>query len=145
MDYAAPAEFPVPGTALRLGDIALDHILRVGRHLDKQYAVALSVYKESTANMMDVATRVTNLINNDLKNDQTLQGMDQAKEILEGVNGIRSSGVVGGLLAAVVLFFFLRRFDATFIVSLAIPTSILAATLMLYALGKTLNEQGRNP
>ncbi|MBI2836939.1 MAG: efflux RND transporter permease subunit, partial [Acidobacteria bacterium] len=64
---------------------------------------------------------------------------DQAKEILSGVNGIRSSGIIGGLLAAVVLFFFLRRFDATFIVSLAIPTSILAATLMLYALGKTLN------
>lgn len=148
-DYRALEDFPVPGTSLKLGDVARitysEPVVDVGRHLEKQYAVALSVYKESTANTVDVARRVTNLINNELNHDETLQGInlfvfqDQAKEILNGVHGIQSSGIVGAILATIVLFFFLRRYDATLIVALAIPSSILAAMLVLYATGKTLN------
>jgi len=148
-DYSALDAFPVPGTTLRLADIArvtyTEPVVGIGRHLDKNYAIAMSVFKESTANTVDVATRVTDLINNELNRDETLRGVslfvfqDQAKEILDGLNGIKNSGIIGALLAIVVLFIFLRRWDTTLIVATSIPVSVLAACLILYGMGKSLN------
>ncbi len=116
-----------------------------GRHLDRKFAVALMVYKEPTANTVDVASAVTRLIRDDLPDDPLLKGIslfvfqDQADEILKGIRGLTEAGLVGGFLAVVVLYLFLRRVDTTFIVSLAIPISIIASCTVLYFLGKNLN------
>jgi HAE1 family hydrophobic/amphiphilic exporter-1 len=116
-----------------------------GRHLNRKFAVALMVYKEPTANTVDVATAVTRLIQHDLAEDPLLKGItlfvfqDQADEILKGIRGLTEAGVIGGLLAVAVLYLFLRRIDTTFIVSLAIPISIVASCTVLYFLGKNLN------
>jgi HAE1 family hydrophobic/amphiphilic exporter-1 len=64
---------------------------------------------------------------------------DQAKEIVDGIRGLRDAGMIGGLLAIVVLYLFLKRIDTTVIVSLAIPFSIIASCTVLYFLGKNLN------
>ena len=59
--------------------------------------------------------------------------------ITDGIDGLRIAGIIGGLLAVAVLFFFLRRFDSTFIVSLSIPFSVVATCGVLYFMDKTLN------
>ncbi|HEY0787449.1 MAG TPA: efflux RND transporter permease subunit, partial [Thermoanaerobaculia bacterium] len=134
---------------LRISDIAQvtyeEPLIEYGRHLDGKYAVALNVYKESTANTVDVVRAAMRVINGDIANDPLLQGIrlftwdDQADEIVGGLNGLTQSGAVGGLLAILVLYFFLRRFSSTLIVSLSIPFSIVAAIGIMYFLGMTLN------
>ncbi len=118
---------------------------RWGRRLDMQPAIALEVFKESTANTVDVVRSVMSVIENDINNDPLLQGVtlfvwdDQGEEIMGGLTGLLKAGTIGALLAVFSLYFFLRRFDSTLIVSLSIPFSILAASGIMFFLGKTLN------
>lgn len=140
---------PVDERGLRLGDVAdvtyEEPPIPFGRHLEGQYAVALSVFKESTANTVDVVREVTRVIEEDIAGDPLLKGVrlfvwqDQAEQILSGLHGLRFAGGLGALLAVGVLYLFLRRLDSTLIVSLSIPFSLLAASGILYFLGKTLN------
>ncbi|HUP64191.1 MAG TPA: efflux RND transporter permease subunit [Thermoanaerobaculia bacterium] len=134
---------------LRLRDVAEiryeEPPIEYGRHLEGKDAVALNVYKESTANTVEVVRTVMKVIEEDIATDPLLQGIqlftwdDQAEQIVNGIRGLRSSGLIGGLLAIVVLYFFLRRLSSTLIVSLSIPFSIIAACGVMYFMGKTLN------
>jgi len=145
----AGAEATAFAAPIRLRDVAEisyeEPKIDFGRHLNRKFAVALAVYKEPTANTVDVAGTATRLIQDDIARDPLLKGVnlfvfqDQAKEIVQGLSGLTEAGVIGGLLAIAVLYFFLRRFDTTFIVSLAIPISIVASCTVLYFLGKNLN------
>jgi HAE1 family hydrophobic/amphiphilic exporter-1 len=116
-----------------------------GRHLDMEFAVGLIVFKESTANTVDVVRRTMSVIRNDINNDPLLKGVnvfvweDQGNEIMGGLTGLLKAGTIGALLAVFSLYFFLRRFDSTFIVSLSIPFSIMAACGIMYFMGKSLN------
>jgi HAE1 family hydrophobic/amphiphilic exporter-1 len=139
----------VDDRGLRLRDIAEiryeEPPIGVGRHLDSGYAVALDVYKESTANTVDVVRAVMRVITEDIDKDPLLKGIrlftwdDQAKQITSGIDGLRHAGIVGALFAVVVLYFFLRRLDSTLIVSFSIPFSVIAACGIMYFMGKTLN------
>ncbi|MEO8217756.1 MAG: efflux RND transporter permease subunit [Acidobacteriota bacterium] len=140
---------PINDHGLRLGDIAEiryeEPPIAYGRHLDGKPAIALNVFKESTANTVDVVHAAMRVINEDIAKDPMLAGIsvftwdDQAEQITSGINGLTTSGMVGGLLAVLILYFFLRRFSATLIVSLSIPFSIIAACAFLYFMGKNLN------
>ena len=116
-----------------------------GRHLNRENAIALDVYKESTANTVEVVHAVMRVIEQDIDADPLLQGVnvwvweDQANEITSSIDGLKKSGMIGALLAIFVLYFFLRRLDSTLIVSFSIPFSLLAACGILFFLGKTLN------
>ncbi|MFQ5524809.1 MAG: efflux RND transporter permease subunit [Thermoanaerobaculia bacterium] len=134
---------------LRLRDIAEityeEPPIPHGRFLDQQFAVGLEVFKESTANTVDVVRSVMAVIRNEINNDPLLEGVnlfvwdDQGEEIMGGLTGLMTAGLIGAVLAILSLYFFLRRFDSTLIVSLSIPFSILAACGIMYFMGKTLN------
>ena len=145
----AVQNMPVNERGLRLSDIAEiryeEPPIAFGRHLDRQYAVALEVFKESTANTVDVVRTVMRVITEDIDQDPLLKGVnlfvwqDQAKEITDSINGLREAGIIGAILAVLILYYFLRRFDSTLIVSLSIPFSVIAACGIMYFMGKTLN------
>jgi HAE1 family hydrophobic/amphiphilic exporter-1 len=145
----AIGNLPINESGLRLSEIAEitygEPLLTYGQHLDREYAVALSVFKKSTANTVEVVRAVMKVIHEDIDADPLLQGMnvlvfqDQADAITSSITGLQRSGVVGALLAILVLYFFLRRLDSTLIVSFSIPFSLLAACGVLYFLGKNLN------
>ncbi len=116
-----------------------------GRHLDGQFAVALEVFKESTANTVDVVRKVMSVIETEINDDPLLQGVsvfvweDQGDVITGGLKGLLKAGAIGALLAVVSLYVFLRRFDSTLIVAASIPFSIIAACGALYFMGRSLN------
>ncbi len=148
-DFGALENLPVNDHGLRLKDVAeisyQEPALEFGRHLNHSYAVAVQVFKEPTANTVDVASQVTKLIKEDFPKDPDLKGIslfvweDQAAEITNGLAGITEGGLWGGLFALVILYVFLRRLDMTLVVSLAIPISLLCGTAALYYLGMTFN------
>ena len=142
-------ELVIDERGLRLSDIARvryeEPPIRYGRHLNQQDAIALEVFKESTANTVEVVRGVEKVVREEINSDPLLQGVDlfmwqnQADQITNSIDGLTRAGFMGALMAVLVLYFFLRRFDATLIVSLSIPFSIIAACGVMYFMGKTLN------
>ncbi len=142
-------ELVIDPRGLRLRDVARvrfeEPAIAYSRHLNRKDAVAVTVFKESTANTVEVVHRVMAVIHNDINTDPLLQGIDlfvfddQAEQITSALNGLTRAGLLGALLAIVVLYLFFRRLGPTLIVSLSIPFSIVAAGGVMYFLGKTLN------
>lgn len=140
---------PVGRGDLQLADVAEityeEPPLDYARHLDGHEAVALEVYKESTANTVDVVRSVMSLIEGDIASDPLLEGIDvftwqdQGEEISKGLTGLTKAGLWGGLFAVFVLYFFLRRIGSTLIVALTIPFSIIASCGVMYLTGMSLN------
>ena len=145
----ALADLVIDERGLRLGDVAEityeEPPLTFGRHLDGKYAVALDIYKESTANTVEVVREVSRVVEEDINNDPLLKGIqlwvwqDQGEEITSGINGLKKAGLTGALLATLSLWFFLRRMDSTVIVALSIPFSIIATCGVMYFMGSSLN------
>lgn len=106
-------------------------------------AVEIAIYKEGDANTVSVArevekhlTRVKDILPPDLK---MVKVYDQAVFIEQAVNEVINAGLIGGLLAIVILYFFLRNFWSTIIISLSIPVSIIATFNLMYGADLSLN------
>jgi HAE1 family hydrophobic/amphiphilic exporter-1 len=138
----------VTDSGVRLKDVAtvalenpeLDH----GRHLNRTYAVGLSVSKEAGANTVAVGRAVEAAIR-EIGDDPEMEGisvyvMDNSAEgITSSLYDLVVAGLLGGVFAVLVLYLFLRRLSTTMIVALAVPISILVTVGALYFLGFTLN------
>jgi HAE1 family hydrophobic/amphiphilic exporter-1 len=133
---------------VRLSDIADVELiapeLEIGRHLDNHRAVGLDVYKTTQANIVDVVEAIMTEVRKAQATPQ-LQGVsvvvldNQAESIRSSLGELRNAGLIGLTLALVVLFFFLRHWQTTLIVALAVPGSLVVTLAALYFLGLTLN------
>jgi HAE1 family hydrophobic/amphiphilic exporter-1 len=133
---------------VRLADIAdirmVTPTLTVGRHLNGRPGVGLDVYKSTGHNIVEVADHVMAEIEK-AKAEPALQGIDvivllnQADNIRSSLGELRNAGLAGAALALVVLFFFLRDWPTTFIVSLAVPFSLVITLAAMFFLGFSLN------
>ncbi len=65
---------------------------------------------------------------------------DQSEFIENSLSSIEEHLVLGGVFAALIVFFFLWNVRSTIIAALAIPTSIIAAFAAIAALGYSLNQ-----
>ncbi len=66
--------------------------------------------------------------------------MDQSSTVRGSVKWLQISALLGAILAAIVVLFFLRNIRLTFVVVMVIPLSILAALIGLHSTGNTLNS-----
>jgi multidrug efflux pump subunit AcrB len=112
--------------------------------LDGTPSVSLGIRKQSGANTIAVINSVKQrmaeiqpLLPPDLKIVVT---RDQSEFIETSLHAIEEHLVVGGLLAALIVFLFLWNFRSTIIAALAIPTSIISAFALIAALGYSLNQ-----
>ena len=117
---------------------------RTEARLDGQPAVTLVVSKQSGQNTVAVAdavkARLKELAPTLPKDFRTRVVGDQSTFIKASLESIERHLVEGGLLAAIVVFFFLWSIRSTFIAAIAIPTSIVATFGAMAALGYTLNQ-----
>jgi HAE1 family hydrophobic/amphiphilic exporter-1 len=142
------ATLRVGGDGLRIGDVAAVQLreprLDYGRHLDRSFAVGIDIYKEPTANTIEIVDRAMERIE-EIKRDPQLEGINlliwenQGEAIRNSLSGLRNAGIFGGILAVVVLHFFLRRARTTLIVATAIPFSLLVTCGAMYGLGSQFN------
>lgn len=111
--------------------------------LNAQEAVEIAIYKEGDANTVAVAETVEEGIETIRKNLPTGMKLekvyDQSIFISSAVNEVRTAGIIGGILAVLVLYFFLRNFWSTVIISISIPVSIIATFNLMYGNDITLN------
>ena len=142
------ADLPLGQNGLRLRDVAdvtyLEPPLEYGRHLDSQFAIGISVNKEATANTVEICDEVLKTVD-DMKDDPELQGINflvwdnQGKEIRRTLHDLRDTGIIGAILAALVLYAFLRRPSTTLVAVACIPFSLIATCGVFYLQGKSLN------
>ncbi len=64
---------------------------------------------------------------------------DQAVFIENSINEVRNTAIIGGILAILILYLFLRHFPTTVIVALSIPLSVIAAFAPLKMFQVSLN------
>ncbi|MBN2491629.1 MAG: efflux RND transporter permease subunit [Planctomycetes bacterium] len=104
--------------------------------------VMLSVNKQSGANTVEVARGVREEIarvNADLPQVNLIPIIDSSEFIQRSIDNVSQAALYGGLLAILVLLFFLRNFRSTLIIATAIPVSVIAAFGLMYFAGFTLN------
>ncbi|MFQ5664864.1 MAG: efflux RND transporter permease subunit [Candidatus Binatia bacterium] len=65
--------------------------------------------------------------------------MDQSAYIRQAIRSLIDEGLLGGLLAALMILVFIGSFRSTLVIVLAIPLSILAAFIGLYFTGNSIN------
>ena len=135
-----------PGLSLReVATVQLELPKREdGRHLDQTYAVGMNVFKESGANLVEVAKAALAVVEAADK-DPAFNGIslyimdDMADGVTTSLSDLLSAGGVGALLSFAVLYLFLRHIGTTMVVVLAVPVSICIALGVMYFLGYSLN------
>lgn len=135
-------------SGLRLSDIA-DVVLKpqrsdFGRRLDGRPAVGIDIQREADANLVQMSRDVLREMKEiekapELRGIQLLIADDQAESVKSSLYELTEAGVVGCLLSIFILFYFLRHWPSTLMVTLAIPVCIVMTLGIMYFMGLTLN------
>lgn len=135
-------------TGLKLSDVA-DVVARpqpadYGRRLDGRPAVGLDIFRERSGNLVDVSRAVLAELDA-IGAEPEFDGLqltiisDQARGVTDSINELVEAGIVGSLLSLLVLYYFLRHWPSTLMVTLAIPICIVMTLGAMYFMGMTLN------
>jgi HAE1 family hydrophobic/amphiphilic exporter-1 len=143
--------------AVRWGQKKQDVITRI----NGQESVEVEVFKEADSNTVHVADRVKEVLG--LEAGRSSQGAgrrsvrfaerilqdypgarlqliaDPSRFIKRAIEEVRDTALFGGLLALLVLFFFLRDLKSTAIIGVSIPVSILMTFIPMFLFGVSLN------
>jgi len=134
------------------GRVRVEDVAEVRRgHKDRQEItrydgremVEIAVHREGSANTIAVAEAVREelgKLGEDMSDDLALTVLsDQSTYISEAVDQVWSAAMLGGILAVLVLYFFLRDLPATVIIAVTIPISVVATFVPMFRAGVTLN------
>lgn len=137
----------IQGLPVRLDEVAT--IFRTHKerasvtHIDGRESVEIAVFKEGDANIVEMAGRVKGHLEGLRKqlpeNMQIEVLFDQSLFIASAISEVRNNALLGGGLAVLVLFIFLRDFRSTLIIGVAIPISIVATFILMLTRGVSLN------
>ncbi|MBX3327447.1 MAG: efflux RND transporter permease subunit, partial [Nitrospira sp.] len=109
---------------------------------DGARSVFLRVNKQPIANTVEVVDALRAAIPKMLGVPEGVSlsiSFDQSLYIRQSIQNLVEQALHGSLLAAAVIFIFLRNLTSTVIVSVAIPLSMLVTFVVLYFTGQTLN------
>jgi len=136
-----------PQGPVHLEDIANIELATVtGRslsRLNQQPSVVLSVQKGSQANAVQVARGIEAALDEVAEEipGQThlIPTVNQADFIEKALATVSGNALLGGVLAIIILFLFLRNIRTVLLVTLAIPISVISTFSLLHFSGLTLN------
>jgi len=106
-------------------------------------AVELAIYKEGDANTVSTADAIQKRLD-ELKEqvppDVELTTIDdQSQFIRHAISDVKKDAVIGGALAVLIIFLFLRDGWSTFVIGLSLPVSIIATFFFMGQMGLSLN------
>ena len=137
----------IDGKPVRVRDVATveDSYADIGRmvNINDQPMIRMGIRKQTGANTVEVSRQIEEEVAriNESRDDlNLLVVIDQSDFIQNSIDNVQQSAVWGAMLAIFILYLFLRNGSTTFIISLAIPVSIIATFGLLYFTGLTLNQ-----
>ncbi|KAF1017497.1 MAG: Multidrug resistance protein MdtC [Stenotrophomonas maltophilia] len=147
-DLQEMRDLVINAKGLRLGDIADVRLkparMNYGRRLDGNAAIGLDIYKERSANLVEVSRLALAEVEAiraqpSMRDVQIKVINNQGKVVTSSLLELAEAGLVGLLLSVTVLFFFLRHWPSTLMVTLAIPICFVITLGFMYSAGVTLN------
>ena len=137
------------GNPVRLRDIAtVDVVMRDSSGLivhNGVDAIAFNAQVEKGVNVLEVMEELNAAVGELRSGPLARAGLDikqvydETTYIKESISMLRTNLLLGIGLAISILWWFLRKFRATFMVALAIPVSLFTAFLVMQITGRTLN------
>ena len=135
------------GRAVRVRDVA--RVYRGAKEreeitrIDGRECVELALFKEGDANTVTAARALQSRVEewqDKLPPGYSLTFLfDQSRFIEQAVEEVRNATIIGGVLAILILFAFLRDFRSTMIIATAIPLSVIATFMVMYRMDISLN------
>jgi HAE1 family hydrophobic/amphiphilic exporter-1 len=120
--------------------------------VDGHEAIEMAVYKEGDSNTVSVAaavkkqldrltcTKAQDSCTSILPVNSKLSTIDdQSIFIQSSLDDVRNDAIIGGILAVLIIFFFLADSWSTFIISLSLPISLIATFFFMGQAGVSLN------
>lgn len=107
-----------------------------------QETLVMDIQKQQDANVVQVMQKVRKTVDELNKENPAFKLEvinDQSTYIVNSINDVIKNLAISSLIAFVVIFAFLKSFRASFVVAVAIPTSIIGAIALLYFTGETIN------
>lgn len=111
-------------------------------YIGESPAVTLTIQKESDANTVEVSDELLEemeAINNQVSGIELIVLQDPGEYIRASISGVASSAIVGGIIAIIILFLFLKDVRTTIIVGLAIPISMVSTFFLMNMTGISIN------
>lgn len=138
---------PLPtGGTVRLSEVANVYVAPKEQtaiaKIGGEPCITISVNKQSDTNTLQVAERAKDALNEVTALQPTLDWsllMDQSDMINMTVDSVIQNIVFGVLLAAIVLFVFLRDWGATAVISMSMPICIISVFLIMQVFDITMN------
>lgn len=110
---------------------------------DGKRAVFLMIYRQPISNAVQISQEIQKRLEAyQAKLPKSLhisKWYDQSELIVTSANTVRDAILIGVILAALILFFFLRNLKITLIALLIVPAALSISALMLYLLGASFN------
>lgn len=140
LELTTPAGDSVPLS--RLGQIqAVTESDFIGR-LDGKAAIAMVLYKTGATNAVEFSNAIEEKMHDW---ESALPGVvfqntyDSSEDIKHSINGLIREGIMGAILASIMILLFLRNLRMTLIVLVSLPLSVLITLLLMNQFGLTLN------
>ncbi len=135
-------DLPLDEKGLKIKDVAdvtYDYPVEESFYkLNRRNSLSFRIYRASNANVVDVCNGIKKAMEKMKKREPALKDMDvlyfrdQSEEIMNSLNDLSFAGLIGGLLAVVVLLFFLRKFQSTIVIAAAIPMAVVFTFSLMY-------------
>lgn len=131
---------------IKLEDVAdvvmIDNAAETYAKINGNDGIVLSIQKQTNYSTADVSKRVAKRLQTLQDENQDLRVtnlMDQGEYINLIVDAVLNNLIMGGILAIIILFLFLRDIKPTAIIACSIPISVIFAIILMYFSGITLN------
>ncbi len=127
------------GSTVKLSDLGIIRDTFAERstisRVNGRSSIGLSIQKQTDANTVQTANRVKSeieKIQNEYDDLNIITAMDQSDFIEKAIDGVQRNAIIGGLLAVLILFIFLRNIRSTIVIATAIPVSIIATFMLMF-------------
>ncbi|MCC5911811.1 MAG: efflux RND transporter permease subunit [Clostridiaceae bacterium] len=134
------------GSIIRLKDVAEVNVVQKEieslSRTNGQDGIGIQIQKQSGTNTVQVANAINNeveKIRGEYPEFELITIFDQSEYIQDAIKNVAKNALIGGILAILILYVFLRNIASTFIIATALPISIIATFVLLYFNGITLN------
>ena len=138
------------GVPIRLSDLGSAYSgykeRKVITRINGEESVEIAVFKAADANTVTAAAQVRPRLDG-LEEEYSGKRVpldfevvfDQSRFIEQSIDEVLNTAIIGGILAIIVLFLFLRSVKSTLIIALSIPLSIVATFFLMYGADISLN------
>jgi HAE1 family hydrophobic/amphiphilic exporter-1 len=111
-------------------------------YLNGEESVGISIQKQGDSNTVATAAEVKEAVErlkSELGEAKLEITSNTAEYIEDSIAGVQQNFIIGGILAVIILYLFLRNISSTIVIAAAIPISVLAAFAMMFFANLSLN------